>query len=128
VKQHKKVKGETVAKAKRQLTVSEAFYVESHFGTKEPKALAKEMGVPVKLVSEYVAKLKQENIAPPEAPKPKTSVEKAQFAVGNGTVSMTKGASEKGDDAHKKPRNESLYNSRRLRNCTAAIDPSKPIL
>jgi len=79
----------------RDLTKAEAFYVESHFGQKPPKVIAADIDAPVESVEAYIEQLREAGFEPA---KQKTPVQKAGFSVKDGTVSMTRQASEIGDE------------------------------
>lgn len=102
----------------RDLNKAEAFYVESHFGTKPPQAIAADIDAPVASVEAYIEQLREAGFEPK---KQKTPIQKAGFAVSGGSVSMTKTASERGDDFRgvtadgakaKKGRNEKFFQKR----------------
>lgn len=87
------------AKAKpRELSKAEAFYVEAHYGQKDAADLARDLAAPKAVVQKYLDGLAAAGFAAPAAKPRPTPVQRAGFAVKDGTVSMTPASSETGDD------------------------------
>jgi predicted transcriptional regulator len=112
------------------LSTAEAFYVESHWGKKDVKDIAKDLGRSVKTVLAYVAKLEEAG-RQPEAKRPEPSaVEQAGYDPVNlkkGVTSATSTSTAKADESRKRTgRNEEFFNSR-AKNAIHVIDPNRPV-
>jgi hypothetical protein len=117
--------------ASKQITKAEAFYIEGHFGTKPPSEIAEDLGLSVKKVNAYIAKLDEAGVKPAPTPD-KSGPRKAGFAVKEGetgpqSVSSTQAASAMGDELHTQiGRNEKFF-EQRVKNGIHVMDPSKPV-
>ncbi len=105
---------------KKELSIAECFYIE-HNKDKDISCVAKDLKVSEDMVREYLEKIKKEV---------KNSPETAGFAIRDGTVSMTQGASEKSDDIRKKEkeaRESGTLPKQKVPKNAFLIDPTKPI-
>lgn len=125
------------------ITTAEAFYIESHWGKKEPAAIATDIGRPAATVEAYIAKLVADGRQPAPQPKPATGPERAGFAVHNGVTSMTQAASERGDDTignspftnpevkaavqEQNRKDAEEFSGKRLRNAVHVMNPNLPV-
>jgi hypothetical protein len=123
------------------ITTAEAFYIESHWGKKEPAAIAADIGREAKTVEAYLAKLAADGRQPAPKPAPKSGPERAGFAVHNGVTSMTQAASERGDDTignspftnpevkaavqEQNRKDAEEFSGKRLRNAVHVMNPNR---
>lgn len=102
------------------LSKAEAFFVEAHLGKLSAEEIAAELGADRRSVDAYLEALDEAGVKPAQERSP---IEKAGFAVHNGTVSMTVVGAEKGDastaDAAKRPFHK--------RDGIHVIDPKRPV-
>lgn len=127
-------------------TTAQAYYIESHWGKKEPAAIAADVQLPVAQVEAYLARLAESGArpaAPPPPAEPKSGPERAGFATRNGVTSMTQTASEMADESsgnspfsnaerkaamqEQQRQDAEKFAKVRLRGAVHVIDPSRPV-
>jgi hypothetical protein len=106
-------------------TRAEAFYIEAHFGQKEPGDIAADLGLKVAVVFQYIETLKASGMEPAAvAPKP-TALQRAGYGERAGTVVATEASSTIADD-HRKDNAKKPINPRHA-GSIHIIDPSRPV-